>query len=180
MIKMVKEKLTLSVDKEVIEKAKKLGINISDITEQVLKGYTSAEKPEEGSLYDGYKQLFDSITPLLKEFGVSVAIAEDFFIDDRGFEYGPSDILLEPDGSFYSDLFDVSFRDIKKIELQTFLSPKKILANLVDALVKSKEAMMEKMKEILMAKRIIDAMTETLIEKRSPKAEMHSKDREKS
>jgi len=71
---MVKEKLTLSVDKDVIEKAKKIGINISDITEKVLRGYTSAERPE-GSLYDGYKQLFDSITPLLKEFGVDMKIA---------------------------------------------------------------------------------------------------------
>ena len=52
-----KQKLTLSVDKEAVEKAKKLGINISEITERVLMGYTSAEKPE-GSLHEAYNQLF--------------------------------------------------------------------------------------------------------------------------
>ena len=165
---MVKEKLTLSVDKKVIEKAKKLGINISEITEKVLKGYTSAEKPN-GSLYDGYKQLFDSINPLLREFGVDIKIAETIqtLRDDKGAVWEqPDDIYLEPDGSFYSASFDAPFQDIKKINLSSFLSAEKILANLVDALAKSEEGRKEKLREILMAKRIIDAMTETLVQKR--------------
>src|SRR5512136_2085665 len=72
-----KEKLTLSVDKQVVHKAKELGINISEITERVLTGYTAAEKPN-GDLYGAYMQLFDSIRPLLKEFDCSVKIAEGF------------------------------------------------------------------------------------------------------
>jgi len=161
---MVKEKLTLSVDKEVVEKAKKLGINISDITEKVLKGYTSAQKPgKERSLSDGYQELFDSIIPLLKEFDVNVVVANGYVVEDE--EVGPQypySIYLESDGSFWQDIFESSFTDIKKIKLNEFLSPKKILANLVDALVRSKQTKEEKLKEILMAKRIIDAMTETL------------------
>ena len=55
----MKEKLTLSVDKKVVKKAKEMGINISEITENVLKGFTfeptSAEKT---TLVEKYKELF--------------------------------------------------------------------------------------------------------------------------
>jgi hypothetical protein len=168
---MVKEKLTLSVDKEVVDKAKKLGINISEITEKVLKGYTSAEKPE-GSLYDGYKQLFESITPLLKEFGIDLKVAEErgqTATDDKGnvLDVQPSDDFLESDGSYYNDEREIIFNDIEKIDSRYFLPPQKILSNLVDALAKNVETRKEKMSEILMAKRIIDAMAGTLI-KRTP------------
>lgn len=162
-----KEKLTLSVDKEVIQKAKRLGINISEITERILRGYTSAEKPN-GSLYDGYQQLFDSIAPLLREFGVNtkVGLRIENLKDSKGAVWDqPNDIFLESDGSLYSDLFEHTFQDIKEVGLQSFLSPGEVLSNLVDALVKSEEAREEKLREILMARGIINAMTKTLVQK---------------
>lgn len=174
---MPKEKLTLSVDEEVVKKAKKLGINISDITEKVLKGYTSAEKPN-GSLYGAYQQLFDSILPLLKEFGCNVKIAEGedsgVSTDSKGNQQEveiPFDVFLESNGSFYYDPFDFCFSDIKKISPRDFLSPEKILSNLVDSLAKSKEANVEKMRQIMMAKRIVDAMSETLIQRQLPSSD---------
>lgn len=170
---MPKEKLTLSVDKEVVEKAKKIGINISDITEKVLTGYTSAEKPE-GSLHDAYQQLFDSILPLLKEFDCSVKIAEGTetveFTDTNGKKIEqemPIDFYLESDGSFWMDQYETTLKDIKKISAHYFLSPQKILSNIVDVLARSEEDRKERMKEILMAKRLIDAMSETLVRKKS-------------
>lgn len=185
MVKMVKEKLTLSVDKYVVEKAKKLGINISEITEKVLRGYTSAEKPSD-DLYSGYEQLFTSITPLLKEFDVCVVIAEDLWarvpadsVGDLEVGHFTAEIELTPDGSFWIDTMETNFDDIRKIQRHQFLSPKEILANLVDALVKSHQTRKEKMKEILMAKRIIDAMSETLIEREHMKT-AQSKDMKKS
>jgi len=171
---MVKEKLTLSVDREVVKRAKSLGINISHITEKVLKGYTSAESPN-GSLHEAYRQLCDSILPLLKEFDCNVRIAEGvdegIAEDEEGNVYNierPFTVLLESDGSFYIDEFDDRFEDIKKIDQRDFFEPKMILTNLVDALARSKEARKEKMREILMAKRIVDAMSKTLV-KRAPK-----------
>lgn len=168
---MVKEKLTLSVDREVVKKAKRLGINISHITEKVLKGYTSAKRPK-GDLHEAYRQLCASIVPLLKEFDCNVKIAESedtgVTTDDKGREYEnvlPINIFLESDGSFYIDEFDSYFKDIETIGPQDFLRPEKILSNLVDALARSEEARKEKIKEILMAKRIVDAMSETLVKK---------------
>jgi len=172
---MPKEKLTLSVDEDIVKKAKKLGINISDITEKVLKGYTSAEKPN-GSLYSAYQQLLDSILPLLKEFGCDVKIAEGIdsgvTTDSKGNQQEvdfPFVVLLESDGSFYNEDFEYSFSDIKKISPRDFLSPEKILSNLVDVLANSKEANEERMQQIMMAKRIVEAMSETLIKKPSIK-----------
>lgn len=174
---MPKEKLTLSVDKEVVEKAKKLGINISDITEKVLKGYTSAEKPN-GTLYDAYRQLFDAIIPLLKTFDGQVKVAEgvEDVTDEKGNEISEGidySFFLQSDGSFYLEPFDDNIRNITKIDQQDFLSPEKILSNLVDALAKSKEANEEKMRQIMMAKRIVEAMSETLIKR--PSAESGEK-----
>jgi hypothetical protein len=169
---MPKEKLTLSVDKEVVEKAKKLGLNISELTEKVLTGYTSAERPD-GSLYDAYKQLFDSILPLLKEFDCSVKISEyheTFPTSDTTEETVLLDeVYLTANGSYHVEPEDTYFFDIKKIDPAEFLSPEKILSNLVNELARNEENRKEKMSEILMAKRIIDAMSETLLKKQSTK-----------
>ena len=169
---MPKEKLTLSVDKEVVEKAKKLGINISDITEKVLTGYTSAEKPE-GSIHDAYSQLFDSILPLLKEFDCRVLIAESSFVIDEEQEITEDETYLTPYGTFFVKTLtgpeDYYIYDIKKIPTGEFLTPEKVLSNLVNEMAKSQEKRKEKMDEILMAKRIIDAMSETLLNKQPTK-----------
>jgi hypothetical protein len=174
---MGKEKLTLSVDKEVVEKAKKLGINISEITENILKGYTSAEKPN-GSIYDAYRQLFSAIIPLLKEFGGQVKVGKGGELlqmqDEKGIQHNDEityDILLDASGSFYMDFFDNWITDIEKIDQRDFLPPEKILSNLVDVLAKSREASEEKMRQIMMAKRIVDAMSETLIKRPSAKSD---------
>jgi hypothetical protein len=169
---MPKEKLTLSVDKEVVEKAKSLGINISEITEMVLKGYTSAEKPA-GNIHDAYKELFDSIQPMLKEFDCVVKVAESWIeaevapgemeqvgLEDESYLTGNGSFLIEskfPEESYY-------IQDIKKIPAEQFLAPREILANLINELAKSQEKRKEKMDEILMAKRIIDAMSKSLLE----------------
>jgi hypothetical protein len=165
---MPKEKLTLSVDRDVVDKAKNLGINISEITERVLKGYTSAEKPE-GSIYDAYKDLFDSILPLLKEFDCKVKVAESWFEVDDNERYLEDESYLTQYGTFFIRAHtapeDYFVHDITKINPDEFLSPEKILSNLVNELAKGQEKRKEKMDEILMAKRIIDAMSETLLRK---------------
>lgn len=164
---MPKEKLTLSVDKEVVDKAKNLGINISEITERVLKGYTSAEKPE-GSIYDAYKDLFDSILPLLIEFDCQVKVSESWFEPEDNQRYLEDECFLTPYSTFYVKgrmQEDCYISDIKKIRSDEFLSPDKILSNLVNELAKGQEKRKEKMAEIQMAKRIIEAMSETLLKK---------------
>jgi hypothetical protein len=172
-----KQKLTLSVDKDAIEKARVLGINISEFTENVLTGYTSAEKPE-GSIYDAYKQLFDSIIPLLKEFECKVRIAECVItIEDENGEVVNSHqtdaTYLTAGGSFLVEEYtgpedsEYFLDDITKIPADELLRPEKILSNLLKELATSQEKRKKRLDEILMAKRIVEAMSESLL-KRTP------------
>ena len=172
---MVKEKLTLSVDKEVVEKAKSLGINISEFTEGLLDGYASAQRPV-GSIHDAYKDMFDSIQPLLKEFDCIVKVSESW-IEVEDAEGMTERIAIEDEAYLTgSGLFliksnvapeDYYINDIKRIHPEDFLAPKKIIINLLDEIAKSQEKRKVKMDEILMAKRIIDAMSESLLKKKS-------------
>ena len=169
---MTKARITLSWEEEVLRKAKELGINLSDITEQFMKAYTSAAKPDK-SLNEGYQQLFDSILPLMRDFDFNLKIAkavDDVVTTDKnGMGYKieiPLSIFLEADGSFYIDEYD-KYITINDIDPRDFIEPKKILSNLVDTLAKTKEIIKEKKNEILMAKRIIEAMSKTLVKKHS-------------
>ena len=168
---MAKIKLNLTIDDEVVRNAKEQRVNISKFTERMLKGYVSAKKPR-GNVYDNYKQLFDSILPLLKEFDVKVKIArgidQGIVTDEQGNTYElerPITIFLVANGSFYLDEDDRYFKNIEKIDPEDFLGPKEVLSDLINSLARSDEAKDERLNEILMAKNIIDAMTKRLVKK---------------
>ncbi len=102
----------------------------------------------------------------MKEFDI-----EDIYIgggeDYHGADY---DLVLLPSGSFYlgslaGDEFDIEFKDIREIEYSNLCPPGDILDYLAEALVKTDKARKEKRKEILMVKRIVDAITESLAER---------------
>ena len=154
-----KKKLTLSVDEEVIEKAKSLGLNLSEITEAVLRGFAFApDKVEKDVLYSKYKELFEVILPLLKEYDVSVMIAE-YSLDDDQPPLDSYSIYLSPNGKFWADGIEQSFSNIHQISIPDFLSPKKILSNFITALADSKVKREEQLEELEMVKGIIAAIT---------------------
>lgn len=168
---MPKEKLTLSVEKEVVEKAKLLGLNISEITEVALRGFSfSAKDVEPSALYESYKALFDTMKPLLRMYDASFRIASYELTDEKtGNFFADEEILICPDGTFYSNTFEAEFTDIAKIPTYAFSTPKEILSNLVDALVRSTARRKETMKELEMARRIVGAITGTMQSDKSPK-----------
>jgi hypothetical protein len=103
-----------------------------------------------------------------------VKIAESWF--DLGEEAGrvaEDETYLTPYGTFFIKDFTQSenyyISDIKRIPAEEFLTPEKILSNLVNEMAKGQEKRKEKMDEILMAKRIVDAMSETLLNKQPTK-----------
>lgn len=167
---MAKTKLTLTVNKKIVKEAKRQGVNISEFLENLLGCYTEANRPK-GNLHEAYRQLFDSILFLLKEFDCEVVIAHG----DETVSYNvegkvqknmvPYKIYLEPTGYFYVDAFEKRFKNIARISREDFLPAKKILSNLIDVLTTSKEVRDERTNEILMAKNIIDAMSKTLVKK---------------
>jgi len=171
----MKERLNLTLDKDVVHKAKVLGINISEFTENILAAYIAASSPEGGNpTNQGYQELFNSLLPLLKKFDIQVKIAEGTdkvtYEDEDGTEHAYNvdvEIILRADGSFYISEYDTYFKDIKKIAPRHFLRPVRILKNLTDALSRNEEIRKEKMNEIMMAQNIVEAMYKTLVKKPS-------------
>lgn len=162
-----KRKLTLSVDEKVIEKAKDLGLNLSEVTESVLRSFafkpSEADREEE---YRKYEELFDSMKPLLQEYDTSAKVGrvpqEPVEIQGERYPVSDVDLLLGADGRIWMTEFESFAKGIRDFELWHFLSPKEILANFVSSLSEAKERRKEKLGELEMAKRIIDAISETM------------------
>lgn len=157
-----KQKLTLGISKDVIEKAKATGINISSITEQVLKAITyDPKKNTEEDLAKAYEVFFDAIKPVLKKYGALVKVGEYY-------EGNPNE------GDFWHNTIELSYKNLIESRddtddsgiVQVFdvishlFKPTKILENLLEALISAAEKNKEKMKEFEVALRIIDALTE--------------------
>jgi len=166
--RMTKEKLTLSVDKEVVKKAKKLGINISEITEKVLRGFTfTPTGADELHVRAKYKELFDTMVPLLQKYSASVVVADvdTLLPEDRdkvGMDAGGfASVELCPDGTLYSGDIDATI-PIEKISVHEFSQPQQILSRFIYAISEGAERTKERLKEIEMAKRIISAIAGTV------------------
>ena len=162
-----KQKLTLSVDSEIVEKARKLDINISDITEKVLSAFTSSLKNvNKEELYKRYQELFNMMLPLLKKFRVNTRIGNIQIEDAGGIDPNfPEDgnipmifdIYLEPHGGFTSDGPEI--KNIEDISPEDFDTPQDIVDNFISSIQEGVDYGKEQFKEIEMAQTIIDALT---------------------
>ncbi len=161
-----KQKLTLSVEKELVEKAKKLGVNISEITETVLRHVSETEIKEvvtQSEINAAYKKLFDAMLPAMKKFGASVWVGSLSVIDNKGNYLEPLEVRLLPDGVLWiSDTEQTT-----KIERISKKSPKKILSNFIESLVKASDRNKDKLKELEIFRRIVEALTETTVSENS-------------
>jgi len=163
-----KQKLTLSVNKDVVEKAKEMGINISEITEDVLRGFafTPTDLDDE-ELYSQYKSLFSVMLPIMKKYDFMVPIAEDPIIDKKTGEYvWMFTIYLTTHSLFWIEEMENSFSDIKKIPISSLLAPTQILTKFIEGLTKTVDVRKEHLKELEMAKQIIQAIAGTVLDKK--------------
>ena len=161
-----KQKLTLSVNKEVVDRAKELGINISEITENVLRGFTFSPKDfSDEDFYEQYNSLFHTMLPLLKKYNFTIQVARDDIFDEDGDFVDSFDIYLETNGLLCVVDVDAYIKDIKALDVNQFLEPMEILSNFITSLSKSVEARRENLRELEMAKRIIEAISNTIDEK---------------
>ena len=181
-----KKHLTLNVDSEIANKAvADPNINVSEITEKVLRAFTSSsETSDKEELYKNYQELFNLMSRLLRKFRVRTRIGQEEVEkepeDEEDLEpvYGaggevigmesslPPDIFhfyVEPDGSLSHDFYDV--KDIKKIPIEAFYRPQEILDKFLEAIQEGVEYRKNQFKEIEMAKTIIDAITKPIISK---------------
>ena len=184
MVESKKKKLTLTVDSEIIEKATAdPDINISEITEKVLRAFTSSSKiADKEKLYKNYQDLFNLMLPLLQKFKVTTIIAREVSYDwpeqiDEDESGNPIyadpeptesfDISLQPDGKLDKDYFgEVKINDIN---IKDFLRPQDMIEEFLDSILKGVEYRKKQSKEIEMAKTIIDAITKGTISKSKSK-----------
>ena len=150
-----KQKLTLSVDPDVVKKAREIGINISEITESILRGFSFTPSDlETEALLKKYWELFDVMLPTLKAYGTSVKVGELQNYNDDVFE-GTSDLFLDPTGEFSVPDYRNSILHFEELDPNNFSKPNIILKDFINTLVTSKENRKKQFTELEMAKRII-------------------------
>ena len=160
-----KKKLTLSVDEGVVKRAKSMGFNLSEFTEQVLDAYAfTPEKTAKNRLYQKYGELFVSMKGLLEEYGTSVEVARWLYEDEGG--EGEVKVFLEYDGKLHQynsgDVDEYGNEVSRPIEISavstTFYPTKTILENFIKAITTAKEKRAEQIGELEMAKRMVEAI----------------------
>jgi len=144
-----KKKLTLSIDSEVIEKAKKLGLNLSEITEKALKlsSLSLDDKittPDE--LREVYIDILKKLSKILKRWNTTLAIGSQSDLVERtdslgkkSYSYTDSEYFLSSYvvelWSEYGETPDKIWRfDDENLPITGFYDPEKIIINLVDKL----------------------------------------------
>jgi len=172
-----KQKLTLSVDPDVIKKARGLGINISEITEGILRGFSFTPSGiETDALYEKYEQLFETMMPLLKKYGASVEIGA-YQIMDGGELVGLETIDLLAEGELWCPGLQLEFKNIKEIKIYFLHKPKDILTKFIETLSQSAENNKQQLTELEMARRIIEAISGTPPKKVSLKSKTRKSDK---
>jgi len=152
-----KQKLTLSIDKNVIQQARQVGINISSLTEEFLRAITfSHQNFTQDDLIEAYQILFDLIRPYLKKYSASINVGDVY--EENSHQSYP--IVLTKVGlkAEYFDGEDYN-TDVKQ-SIDDLYSPKKILEKLLPALINAAQNNQEKMKEFELSLRFLKALSD--------------------
>lgn len=76
--KTEKQKLTLGIERGIIDKAKAAGINISAITEHLLRSITYDPKGDTTEdVANAYQALFNATWPLLDKYDATLGVGAD-------------------------------------------------------------------------------------------------------
>jgi hypothetical protein len=165
-----KRKLTLTVDSETVDAAKKLGLNISDLTEQLLRGYTFDPKVVEAGLgEEEYKRLCATMDTLLRKYDCAVHIGalrpyEPDAHEGEGLSlvyYHGAEVVDTSDSPITdintSETFETIGRDDYYID---FLRPDQILKNFLRAIARAQESRQEQAEGFAVAMGVISLLTD--------------------
>jgi hypothetical protein len=154
-----KQKLTLGLNKDIIERAKAARINISVMTEELLTAITY--EPNVGNdlsdVIAAYQTLFDAIGHKIIRYDtppLEVGILYNDYPDREG-----CPILFHPYSGFWH-MVGNTYNDNKLEELvhRHLYPPSKILSNLVTDLIKAAEGNKKKIFELELALRFIKVL----------------------
>jgi len=178
-----KKNLTLRIEKDILQKAKELGLNISHITESTLKAISLPDNLEvvtSRMLRVNYRKIFGKIVEILKEREVKyfLKIGEHISTEEFKRPDGKTDIhelthsyFLSPEGKVehFVDEIDqtVKIWDLEKDDWPTeyIYPPEKILTNLVEAIYNVSKRNSTKLKEALVLEKMLDQYLNKLKDK---------------
>ncbi len=158
--KQPKQKLTLAMDKDIIEKAKNAGINISAITEKLLESVTLDVKgATREDVIKGYGRFFDVIMDVLKKYKAEMHVGFDL-AEEEGGELVGLEIVLNQYGLFIDNIGSKGKHPVKIEEVEWgLLDPFEILENLLRSLISAAEKNREQLKELEIALRFVKALS---------------------
>jgi hypothetical protein len=162
--KTEKQKLTLGIDRGIIDRAKAAGINISAITEHLLRSITYDPKGDTTeTVVKAYQALFDAMWPLLDKYDTTVEVGRD--IDHNAV----LKISLEPDLSKSVFLIHIplagegrrpSLYPVHEELVSYLYEPNVILQNLILAVSEGAQKNREKVRELDFALRLVKALSD--------------------
>ena len=151
-----KKKLTLSVESDIIQKAKDLGLNLSEIMENALR-ISSMDNEEKSvtkeKLIQAYKKVFLEMVPILKKWDLHIPIGGYY---DYTKEMGNIQFIYYLSANelyLWSDFVDQEPLNTWKLTdndlpIEHFYEPEKIIKSLIDKLHKVAEENKIKMKKL--------------------------------
>ena len=158
-----KKKLTLSINSEVIEKAKGLGINLSEVTENALKLYSLGHDNDKivttDKLRDVYAGVLKKISEILKKWDTSLLIGSSYSpITNIRYSYNlyPDKVYLwsdEPDAEEPEKTWQL---DDKTLPIYSFYEPDKIITNLINELYDRANTNKEVLDKLQILKNILE------------------------
>ena len=163
-----RQKLTLGLNKSVIERAKAAGINISAITEHLLRAIIyDPNGNTNDDVIKAYEALFNAIRPLLIQYDTRIDVGKIRHYNDpecKEISYQDS-ILLEKVGLILYDEHSVpglayaNSTSVAEI-LPYVYKPVTILENLIIALIDAAQKNRDKIKELEFALRFIRVLSD--------------------
>jgi hypothetical protein len=160
-----KSKLTLSLSKDVIQRAKAAGINISEITEKVLTTFTL--KPY-GNTYEdvikAYGGFLQSIRGILGKYHTKVIVQEVKAEDSTNGKAW--DVILDETGlwqrSYDDEKEEVNYEPIDDIEItiNALGDPVKLLENIINSLIEAAVRNKDQITRLDFALKLVKALSE--------------------
>lgn len=166
-----KQKLTLTVDSDTVEAAKKLGLNISEETERLLQSYTfDPEGTDRATTNTEYCELLSRTDRLVSKYGLVFCVGsydgwdgEELHPGGPVFYHGAGQFSSVPEVTSMHALQTLEeFEDTEETQgIQTsvkFFRPTQILKNFFAAVDEAKRARREEVEGLAFARTLIDAL----------------------
>jgi hypothetical protein len=156
---IIKQKLTLAVNKDVIEQAKSAGINISSMTERLLQSYMiDRETSTKDDVAKAYENLFDTMKTILQKYDAAVQVGENS--GDKSADYK---VFLDANNGLYlmenTQSRKISNTSIKEV-LSYLYAPRHIIEKLIFVALDSAEINKKKIIELSLAQRLVKVIFE--------------------